>query len=349
MYQAHFHLREEPFGVSPDGRFVFETEQYREALATVYYAVQQRRGFALLVARAGLGKTTLLFRLFQMLEGQAEIAFLPSPYFNRATLLEALFAALGLHLSPSDSENHRVFYEFLTRLQQAGKTCVIAFDEAQVLSPDTLEAIRLLSNFETPSQKLVQIVLAGQPGLAQMIKQPEFEQLRQRLSAIGRLTPLSSASVRDYVTHRLKVAGASTELFAPHALQAIAGASGGVPRNVNTICFNALTLAYARNHSQVRYEDVAEVLWDLELSRVGSADFDIAELGLANPGVTAPSPVSNISPVPEPQGVANRQPPPSGRFKVRYRSSWGPLVRFLKSFTDEPTPASLIGKDHLPL
>ena len=139
----------------------------------MFYTVQQRRGFALLVAHPGLGKTTLLFNLFQMLEGQAEIAFLPDPYFTRATLLEALFTTLGLDLSPSDSQNHRTFYQFLIGLQQAGKTCVIAFDEAQELSPDTLEAIRLLSNFETPSQKLVQIVLVGQPVFAQMLKQPQ--------------------------------------------------------------------------------------------------------------------------------------------------------------------------------
>ena len=256
MYHAHFALREEPFGVSPDHRFFMQTEQHREALATLYYAIRQRRGFALLLGSAGLGKTSVLVQLLQMLEGEAETAYLPHPYFDRANVLESILLALGLNVTGSVAQNHRIFYKYLTDTRQAGKTCVVIFDEAQGLTQDTLETIRMLSNFETPREKLLQIVLAGQLRLGDTLRKPECEQIRQRLNAITRLAPLTGAEVHEYVSHRLKAAGASVSLFAPDALDAVAAASGGVPRNVNTICFNSLTLAYAVGNRQVSCGDV---------------------------------------------------------------------------------------------
>ena len=125
MYHAHFALREEPFGVSPDRRFFLQTEQHREALATLYYALRQRRGFALLVGRAGLGKTSVLVQLMQMLEGHAEIAYLPQPYFDRSTVLESILLSLGLNSTGSLAQDHRLFYKYLLETRRAGKTCVV--------------------------------------------------------------------------------------------------------------------------------------------------------------------------------------------------------------------------------
>jgi type II secretory pathway predicted ATPase ExeA len=265
MYQTYFAMREEPFGVSPDCRFFYQSEQHREALATLYYAIEQRRGFALLVGRAGLGKTSILVQLMQAIKSKAEVAYLPHPYFDRSTVLDSILLSLGLSAGPSLAQNCRLFYEYLVKLRLSGRTCVVVIDEAQDLDRDTLEAIRLLSNFETPTEKLLQIVLAGQPRLAETLGQPECEQLRQRLNLVARLQPLSTREVYDYLAHRLKTAGSSADLFAPSAVETIAERSGGVPRNVNTICFNSLTLAYALNHSQVRREDVEEALRDLDL------------------------------------------------------------------------------------
>jgi general secretion pathway protein A len=275
MYHAHFALREEPFGVSPDQRFFMETEQHREALATLYYAIRQRRGFALLLGRAGLGKTSVLVQLVRRLEGETETAWLPHPYFDRTNVLESILLSLGLTATGSLAQDHRLFYKFLIDTRQAGKTCVVIFDEAQDLSLDTLETIRMLSNFETPTEKLVQIVLAGQPRLASTLAKPECEQIRQRLNVIARLRPLTGREVHDYVGHRLRAAGAfspealaagaSSGLFSPDALDAVAAASDGVPRNVNTICFNSLTLAYAVGKNQVGRGEVKEVLHDLDL------------------------------------------------------------------------------------
>jgi len=266
MYHAHFSLRDEPFGVSPDGRFFLETEQHREALATLYYGISQRRGFTLLIGQAGLGKTSVLVQLLQRLEGEAETAYLPHPFFDSSNVLESILTSLGLDTTPSLAQNHRLFYEFLMKTHRTGKTCVVVIDEAQNLNRDTLEAIRMLSNFETPTEKLVQFVMSGQPPLADLLRQPDCEQIRQRVNVIARLKPLDGPGVRQYMDHRLTVAGASIDLFDEAALQAIATGSAGVPRNINTICFNSLTLAYALNRRQVGREAVAEALRDLDLT-----------------------------------------------------------------------------------
>jgi type II secretory pathway predicted ATPase ExeA len=296
MFHTHFGLREEPFGVTPDRRFFYQTPQHGEAVATLFYAIQQRRGFALLLGRAGLGKTSILFTLVQILKGKAQIAYLANPYYDRATVLDAILASLGLESAASPAANHKLFYQYLLKTHSAGKTVVVVFDEAQDLNRDTLEAIRMLSNFETPEGKLVQIILAGQPRLAETLKQPDCEQIRQRFSAIARLEPLTSGEVRRYMAHRLQAAGGSIALFTPGAIEMIASASGGVPRNVNTICFNSLTLAYALEKRRVATEDVAEVLTDLDLPA-----------GDTHPAATAPIASDRTT-----TGRAVTEPRPSG-------------------------------------
>jgi type II secretory pathway predicted ATPase ExeA len=265
MYLKHFGLVEEPFGVTPDRRFFLRTAQHQEAVATLFYTIQQRRGFAMLLGRAGLGKTSVLFTLVEMLSDQAQVAYLANPYYDRTTLIEAVLAALGLEPAAAPAANYRRFYQHLLKARSAGKTVVIILDEAQDLQRDTLEAIRLLSNFETPEGKLLQIILSGQPQLADTLRQPECEQIRQRLSAIARLEPLSGSEIREYMAHRLLTAGGAIDMFIPGALETIAAASDGVARNINTICFNSLTLAFALNKRQVSTDEVAEVLRDLDL------------------------------------------------------------------------------------
>src|ERR1035438_4662090 len=265
MYHRHFGLREEPFGVSPDRRFFFRTEQHGEAIATLYYAIHQRRGFVLLVGRPGSGKTSVLFTLVDLLKDRTQIAYLANPYYDRATVLESLLECMGLQPAASAAANHRLFYEYLLMTHSAGKMCVAIFDEAQDLDRDTLEAIRMLSNFENSSGKLVQVVLAGQPRLAETLKQPDCEQIRQRLNAVARLNPLTAREVNAYMAHRLETAGGSTAIFAREAIEAVAVASSGIPRNVNTICFNSLSLAFALDKRQVGPEEVAEVIRDLDL------------------------------------------------------------------------------------
>lgn len=275
MYQHFFGLCEEPFGVTPDPRFFFESEQHLEAAATLIYAIQQRRGFALLLGRAGLGKTSVLVHVVQHMKDQAVTAYLPHPYFDKTNVLEAILLALGVQPEASAAQNHRLFHDFLCEQRQAGKNCVVIFDEAQDLTRDTLEAIRMLSNFEQLSEKLVQIVLAGQPGLAETLKQPDCEQIRQRCTVVARLRPLDGAGVREYIKQRLTKVGGSIDLFAPEAVDSIVSASQGVPRNVNTICFNSLTLAFAESQRQVTFSDVDEALRDLDLNVISDSVAEI--------------------------------------------------------------------------
>jgi len=322
MYHTHFGLREEPFGVTPDRCFFYPTPQHREAVATLFYAIQQRRGFALLVGRAGLGKTTVLFTLVQMLKGKAQIAYLANPYYDRATVLDSILASLGLEPAASPAANHKLFYQYLLKTHGAGKTVVVVFDEAQDLNRDTLEAIRMLSNFETPSGKLVQIVLAGQPRLAETLKQPDCEQIRQRFSAIARLEPLASREIHDYMVHRLQTAGGSIGLFTPGAIDMLASASGGVPRNVNTICFNSLTLAYALDKHQVGPDEVAEVLRDLDLpvepvKECLPAQVERAVL-LATPAVLPAASVGKTATEPRPSGSG----PAFAQIPQPFRPAW---------------------------
>jgi general secretion pathway protein A len=266
MYHEHFALRDEPFSASPDDRFFYQTEQHTEAVATLLYAILQRRGFGLLVARPGLGKTSVLRRLVFLLEGKADVAFLPQPYFDHQNILEAILTALGIEPQAAPSQNYRLFYQYLMKTRATGKTCVVIFDEAQNLDLNTLEAIRMLSNFEASGQKLIQIVLAGQPRLVEVLKQDDSEQIRQRINVVSRLHPLASYEVFDYIAHRLQISGGSLSLFAPDALRAIASGSGGVPRNVNTICFSSLSLAYALDRTEVGSAEVNEAIRDLDLT-----------------------------------------------------------------------------------
>jgi general secretion pathway protein A len=308
MYCEHFGFSEDPFSASPDPRFFYQVEQHREALASLYYAMLQRRGFGLLIGRPGLGKTSVLGQLIQLLQGRAEVAFLPQPYFDHISLLEAILIALSIEPKGTAVENHLLFNQYLLKTRAVGKTCVLIFDEAQNFSLETLEAVRMLSNFEKSAQKLVQIVLAGQPRLAELLMQAASEQIRQRINVVSRLKRLASYEVYDYIAHRLQIVGSSSTVFAPAALRDIATGSGGVPRNVNTICFNALSLAYALDRPQVGCAEVAEAIRDLDLG---------SELVLASEDVHVPPapfrPIEHLAGTPTREAFGVPDAPRKGR------------------------------------
>lgn len=245
MYRHYFGTSLEPFGVSPDPKFFFPSPMHAEASASLYYSIAERRGFALLVGHPGLGKTSVLVNLATRLSGEAKVAFLVHPSLDGDSVLDSLLFAMGLDPHPDPVRRLQQFYSFLLDLAKQGKTAVAIIDEAQNLSYRALEAIRMLSNFETPTKKLIQFILAGQPGIEGMLAAPECEQIVQRISSVVRLNPLSRLEVGKYIGHRLSVAGVEKSPFSAQALDAIFELSGGVPRNINKICFNALTLAFA--------------------------------------------------------------------------------------------------------
>jgi general secretion pathway protein A len=260
-------LREQPFGVTPDPRFLYFTPGHREALASLFYGIETGRGFLSLVAPPGMGKTTLLFQLLRRWKGHAHSAFLFQTQCNSRELMRYLLADLGLKNFGEDIVRmHSELNDFLFRESKAGRRVIVFIDEAQNLSTPVLETVRLLSNFEAPDSKLMQIVLTGQPELAQRLAQPELSQLRQRIAVRTQLDPLSASEVVRYVKHRLQVAGhRGYDLFDSAALDLVASYSGGIPRLINVLCFNSLSLGFAGRHSQITADIVREAARDVAL------------------------------------------------------------------------------------
>jgi general secretion pathway protein A len=261
-----FGLREQPFGVTPDPRFLYLTASHREALATLVYGIESRRGFSVLVAEPGMGKTTLLFFLLDKLKSTARTAFLFRPDSNTRELLESLLLDLGLDADPEDvPQMHERLKAALLDDRHAGKHFVWVIDEAQDLDTSVLEAVRLLSNFETTDSKLMHILLAGQPGLAEKLGNPELLQLRQRVSSFVQLSPLSAGEVSEYMRFRIRRGGGKLDdLFSHEAQTLIAEGSRGIPRNVNSICFSCMSLAFAEGHKIIRPDVVRAVLAERE-------------------------------------------------------------------------------------
>jgi len=266
MFLEFYKLREQPFGVSPDPRFLYFGSTHREALASLLYAIETKRGFSALVAEPGMGKTSLLFRMLDSLHDTSRTAFLFQTEGNSHELLRSLLHDLGINVSSHDPVVMReALNEGLLQELHAGRQVVVVIDEAQNLDEKVLETVRLLSNFETPTQKLMHIVLAGQPGLAARLSETRMTQLRQRVSNIIRLEPFRREETVKYVEHRLRAAGhEGPGIFSADALDVIARISQGIPRNINSLCFQALSIGFATQSKQIGAEILREVAVDLD-------------------------------------------------------------------------------------
>jgi len=267
MFLNFYRLRDQPFGVTPDPRYLYFSPGHREALASLFYGIETGRGFLSLVAEPGMGKTTLLFQLLQRWKGYVHSAFLFQTQCSSRELIRYLLDDLGLK---SDGEDvvkmHSELNDFLFRETKAGRRVVVFIDEAQNLADEVLETVRLLSDFEAPDKKLLQIILAGQPELAQRLSRPGLAQLRQRISIPARLEALPPAEVCRYVQHRLRVAGhEGPDLFSPDAQEVIAMRSRGIPRLINNLCFNALSLGCAMQKRQIDAGVVEEAAQELSM------------------------------------------------------------------------------------
>lgn len=266
---AHFGLRENPFGVTPDPRFLFLTETHGEALASLVNGIDCDFGFQVLVAQPGMGKTTLLFNFLERFRTTAHTAFLFQPQSNPCELLQSVLLELGITSAETSLRKlSEQLNQVLTRAARERRRVIVVLDEAQNLDFAVLEALRQLSNFETASAKLMQIVLAGQPQLAKRLALPEQEQLMQRISAFARLRPLALHETTTYIEHRLGTAGYQGSLFTPEAVRAIWDRSRGVPRNINTLCFNAMMLGFAELVKSLDERIVEEAARDLDLNSV---------------------------------------------------------------------------------
>jgi general secretion pathway protein A len=275
MFLDYYKLREQPFGVTPDPRYIYQSRTHREAMASLFCGVTGGRGFMALIARPGMGKTTLLFQLTKRIDATAKTVFLFQTHASPRDFLRSLMADLGLPDEDGDPVTiHSQLNQMLVREYRRGKRFVLIIDEAQNLDNSVLEVVRMLSNFENSAQKLIQIILAGQPQLARKLVSPEMVQLRQRLSMVSRLKPFGHEETCLYIDHRLRTAGYEFQypLFTPSASALIAHASGGIPRNINNICFNSLLLGRGLERQEITRQMVGDVLADLDLSSFENED-----------------------------------------------------------------------------
>lgn len=274
MYEGFYGLRERPFDLTANPRYLFLTSVHREALSTLQYGLTSHKGITLLIGEAGTGKTTILRAVLDMIRSaNARIVHISNPTVTREEFFELLASGLGLSASASTSKAR-----FLVELEssavqrrRAGGLTALVVDEAQSLSPELMEEVRLLSNIETPLEKLLPIVLVGQPELAERLNSQPLRQMKQRIAIRTSLRPLDLRETAAYVAKRLRVAGGEcASIFTRRAIEAIHVHSHGIPRTISVVCDNVLVTGFALQRRPVDADVVAEVATDLDLAERGT-------------------------------------------------------------------------------
>jgi general secretion pathway protein A len=255
MYTSFFGLQEKPFAITPDPRYLYLSERHAEALAHLLYGINEAGGFIQLTGEVGTGKTTVIRSLLEQLPGHADVALILNPRVTPAEFLLTICEELHVPVPEAGRGSTKTLMDLLGRhlldTHARGRRVVLIVDEAQNLGTDTLEQVRLLTNLETATTKLLQIILIGQPELRALLDQPDLRQLAQRITGRYHLSPLSPAESAGYVKHRLRVAGATAEVFSPGALREIHRLSGGIPRVINVVCDRALLGAFTQEEHRV--------------------------------------------------------------------------------------------------
>jgi general secretion pathway protein A len=268
MYKAFFGLQKAPFHLTPDPEFLYLTAQHREALAGLTYAILARKGFVVLTGDAGTGKTTLLTRILEHLpQSRIQSSVIVNPTLTPSEFLEAALLDFGFKEIPSSkAQRIAMLQSFLWQGHREGKVNALIVDEAHKLNLDLLEEIRLLGNFESANEKLLQIVLVGQSELDQLLNGENLRQFKQRISMRLAIAPLAGAEIGEYIQYRWMKAGGSEAPFSPDAVAGIAQASEGVPRVINVLCDGSLIEAFANASSSVEMRHVLAVCQDLQLA-----------------------------------------------------------------------------------
>lgn len=278
LYKEYFGFTQGPFDITADPEFLYLSRSHREALAQLSYGIKGRRGFVVLTGEVGTGKTTLIHTLMNELEGHTRTALIFSHISNSLDLLRYICDEFGLEV-PAHARND--LYDRLALLNQylldqyrLGINCALIIDEAQNLSSEVLESVRLLSNFETSKDKLLQILLVGQPELSARLNSQELRQLKQRVTLRHHLRPLTLKETGEYIFNRLRVASGSPNLFQPRAVEFIHGCAGGIPRLVNVICDNALLTAYSLGKKYIDDAIIRQVVEDLSMAATAAPQGD---------------------------------------------------------------------------
>src|SRR6202158_2211257 len=255
MYLSFFGLNEKPFAITPDPRYLYLSERHAEALAHLLYGINESGGFIQLTGEVGTGKTTVVRTLLSRVPHHADVAVILNPRVTPVEFLLTICEELGLAIAEADRNSVKQMVDALNRrllnAHAEGRRIIVLVDEAQNLSFDVLEQVRLLTNLETPTQKLLQIILIGQPELRELLDRTDLRQLAQRITGRYHLKPLSREETQGYVRHRLRVAGATGEIFTPAALRELHRLSSGIPRVINVCCDRALLGAYTQEQRQL--------------------------------------------------------------------------------------------------
>ncbi len=255
MYLSFFGLNEKPFAITPDPRYLYLSERHAEALAHLLYGINESGGFIQLTGEVGTGKTTVVRTLLSRVPHHADVAVILNPRVTPVEFLLTICEELGLGMADADRDSVKQMVDALNRrllsAHAEGRRIIVIVDEAQNLSAEVLEQVRLLTNLETPTQKLLQIILIGQPELRELLDRTELRQLAQRITGRYHLEPLSREETRGYIRHRLRVAGAAGEIFTPAALAEVHRLSTGIPRVINVTCDRALLGAYTQETRKI--------------------------------------------------------------------------------------------------
>ena len=282
MYRDFYVLKEIPFGLTPNPKYIFKTESYLEVIANLKYCISHYKGLVVVTGEVGTGKTTTLRSMMQQLGHEVLAVYILNPFLTVPEFYEQLTSSLKLGLSPKASKPEilNTLAIYLSQRHVRGLRTVLIADEAHGLSPIVLEEIRLLANLETNTEKLLQIVLCGQPELREILNQPNLRQLKQRISLRCSIKPLTMSDVNKYIRFRLKIAGAErVDIFDPGAIDLIARVSLGIPRVINNICDNALLQGYALSREVVTRDMIENVIETLDISTNDMTTSDNLEIG----------------------------------------------------------------------
>jgi len=267
MYEQFFNLKEEPFNITPDPRYLYLSQRHLEALACINYGIERRKGFIEITGEIGSGKTTLCRSFLAQLQPHVKHALIFNPCLSEMQIMESILTDFGVSVAKQTKKAYfDALNDFLLKEHSKGNTVVVIIDEAQNLDPTVLEQIRLLSNLETETDKLLQIVFFGQPEFRDMLERPSMEQLYQRINIRFHLTALEMYEMTEYIYHRLAVAGGENHAigFTSRALQVVYEYSRGIPRLINTVCDKVLMAAYINNTRQITYQIAEQAIGEVK-------------------------------------------------------------------------------------